>query len=586
VAVLVLLQTAGPGTAPAANAAPLFSSEVFLSGLNFPVSPTFAPDGRMFFNERCGDVRIVDVNGQLLATPFADVGTVDCSDDHGLIGLAFDPDYATNKYVYVGYMLKVGTNPNTFQGFVERFTDVNNVGTQRTMIIDDLPTKTTPQHGLNNIHFGPDGKLYVSVGDAALHAQGVSQDLSTAFGKILRVNKEDGSAPADNPFVSTPGADPRIYAYGFRNSYDFAFHPANGGLYVTENGPASCDELNLVVAGDNYEWPEGFTSDWPGYPVADTCTPGIGNDAMYYHRFYEWMQGWNNNSTVAPVGITAIDGDLFPSLGDSLIICEFRNGVLRLLQLGGPALDQVIAEPRLVNTGPNSCLVDVELSPSGQIYYTTYNSIRRLFFDADGDLVEDALDNCLTTANADQADADGDGAGNACEVDDDNDLVYDTAEPACGGDPLDADSRPERVDGNFTGVDDDGDTQMDEALPAGSETHDCDGDGFPDTVETHIGTDSQDPCGNNGWPLDFVAGGFQPNTVNIQDLGSFVAPVRHINTSDGDPDFDQRWDIVPGSTVGEDINVADVGAMVTGAGGYPAMFESERAFARECPWAP
>ncbi len=172
------------------------------------------------------------------------------------------------------------------------------------------------------------------------------------------------------------------------------------------------------------------------------------------------------------------------------------------------------------------------------------------------------------------------------DADDDNDGVADVAEPGCGANAMDSTSRPERIDGAFAGADDDGDGQIDESLPAGSGTLDCDGDGYVGTTEVHVTTGDRDPCGGTGWSADLVPGGFQPNTLNIQDLASYIGPVRRINSSPGDSGYNVRWDLVPGSTFGEDINLQDLAAMLSGPTGYPPMFGGSRAMNHLCAYPP
>jgi hypothetical protein len=158
-------------------------------------------------------------------------------------------------------------------------------------------------------------------------------------------------------------------------------------------------------------------------------------------------------------------------------------------------------------------------------------------------------------------------------------------EAACGSDLLDTSSTPERIDGGSL-ADEDRDHQYNEALPPGAEAYDCDGDGFVGIAEASITTSDQDPCGATGWPSDLVPGLFQPNTLNVQDVASFLTPVRRLGKSPPHPDYNARWDLVPGGIIGGAINVQDIAATIAGGSGYPPMFGGARAFGKACPWAP
>jgi glucose/arabinose dehydrogenase len=267
-----------------------------LSGLNFPVGLSLAPDSRVFFNERLtGAVRIINQQRQLVNTPFCQL-TVQTSGEQGLLGLALDPNFATNRFVYVYYTAAGPKNR------VVRYTESSGSCTNETVILDDIPASSVHNGGI--LQFGPDGKLYIITGDASNTAN--SQSLTSLAGKILRLNP-DGIVPSDNPFVSNANANAKkVNALGIRNSYGFAFHGHTGHLWLTENGPGDSDEINRVVSGGNYGWPtvrgiagnQIFLDPILSYTptIAPTGLIAIPEDSTVYDVYAVAVEGFMNNA--------------------------------------------------------------------------------------------------------------------------------------------------------------------------------------------------------------------------------------------------------------------------------------------------
>lgn len=255
-AALVLLSFAAsdayPVTVPAG-----FTDALVAGGLSAPTAMALAPDGRIFICEQAGRLRVVK-NGVLLSTPFLSV-TVDSSGERGLLGVAFDPDFETNHYVYVYYTARTPTRHNR----VSRFTangDVAVSGSERVLLELNTLSSATNHNG-GALHFGPDGFLYIAVGDNANGAN--AQSSTTLFGKILRIAK-DGSIPSSNPFYTALSGNNRaIWALGLRNPYTFAFNRATSAMYINDVGQSAWEEIDDGLAGANYGWPqtEGPTSD-------------------------------------------------------------------------------------------------------------------------------------------------------------------------------------------------------------------------------------------------------------------------------------------------------------------------------------
>lgn len=229
-----------------------FLQEQLAGGMTSPTAMALAPDGRIFITEQQGAVRIVK-NNQLLSTPFTHV-TTDSSGESGLLGIVLDPHFEQNGYVYIYYRSKTPFPHNT----ITRFTasgDVAAANSART-IFDQPRLGTAHQHEGGAMRFGPDGKLYIGVGDNAQFE--VAQQLTNTFGKVLRINA-DGSIPSDNPFYSrTTGANRAIWAIGLRNPFSMDFQPGTGKLYVNDIGDVgdnAWEEINVGRAGGNYGWP-------------------------------------------------------------------------------------------------------------------------------------------------------------------------------------------------------------------------------------------------------------------------------------------------------------------------------------------
>lgn len=237
-----------------------FSRSVYASGLgSTPTAMAFAPDGRLFVAEQGGALRVV-VNGALLTTPFITVPTV-AEGERGLLGVAFDPDYAATNWVYLYYTSSVGEPHNVL---VRVTADGNTAVPGSTVTLVEFPTlPASGRHNGGAMQFGPDGKLYVAVGDATIPTAPPS--LESPFGKMLRFER-NGAIPTDNPFYAiTTGLNRAIWARGLRNPYTFAIDPTTGRMHINDVGESTWEEINLGRAGADYGWPstEGPT-DAPG----------------------------------------------------------------------------------------------------------------------------------------------------------------------------------------------------------------------------------------------------------------------------------------------------------------------------------
>jgi glucose/arabinose dehydrogenase len=333
-------------------------AEVVLENVLLPAALSFAPDGRIFFAEvNAGRIRVAR-DRELQSEPFATLAVQQASES-GLLGLALDPDFGRNGFVYAFYSEPDPKEPKRgTRNRVVRFTERNGVGADLTAILGDLPNNPKGgelAHQGGAIAFGPDGKLYVSLGDTGRQKGRVAQDLESLAGKILRVNP-DGSVPADNPFPGSP-----VFALGLRSSWGLAFHPRTGALFASDNGNLDHDEVNLIRPAGNYGWPE--------------ATGAKGNG-----RFDEpiWDSGSGKTSRHGMVGLTVYGGALFPQLRDELLFCTFNDGVAHRATLEPPGYDRIRAIGDLAPERTGDCRLGIAVGPEGAIYLSSLNQVVRL----------------------------------------------------------------------------------------------------------------------------------------------------------------------------------------------------------------
>lgn len=247
------------------TAQPQIQLNTLVSGFTLPLFVTHAGDERLFVLEKLGKIKVIMPNGTVNATPFLDIENIvlasnSVNSERGLLGLAFDPDYKNNGYFYVNYTRESPVNDGAT--VVARYTvsaTDSNVANANSAVILRTVRQPFSNHNGGCTLFGPDGKLYISLGDGGSgnDPENNSQTDSTDLGKMLRINT-DGSAPSDNPFVGNSDYSPRIWASGLRNAWRFSFDRITGDSWIADVGQNAWEEVNFQpansIGGENYGW--------------------------------------------------------------------------------------------------------------------------------------------------------------------------------------------------------------------------------------------------------------------------------------------------------------------------------------------
>jgi len=324
--------------------------ETIAHGLENPWGLAFLPDDRMLVTERPGRLRIVTKDGTM-SGPLKGVPEVFAEGQGGLFDVKLDPDFATNRLVYIAYSEPGDGGAGTAVARGKLGTDSLDAV---EVIFRQHPKVDGPNHFGGRLVFATDGKLFVSLGERFTFTP--AQDLSNDLGKVVRINP-DGSVPKDNPFVGHVEARPEIWTYGHRNPQGLAFDP-RGRLWETEHGPRGGDELNIIEKGKNYGWPVvAHGIDYPGTPIGDGSTHKEGMEEPVYY--------WD--PVIAPSGLAFYTGNLFPQWKNSVFVGGLRGMVLVRLTI---ANDKVVSEEPLL-TELNTRIRDVRVGPDGAVYVLT-----------------------------------------------------------------------------------------------------------------------------------------------------------------------------------------------------------------------
>ncbi|HJT54269.1 MAG TPA: PQQ-dependent sugar dehydrogenase [Candidatus Angelobacter sp.] len=319
-------------------------TEDVATGLDNPWSLAFAPDGRLFFTEPPGRLRVIDGTG-LVAAPVLDIHSQTPGFEAGLTGMDLDPAFSSNGIIYIHYCTSLADGLHCR---IARVQVTGNTGVLGPVLFDYRAQ--AQDHTGGRLKVGPDHLLYLSTGDHDTPAS--SQDITSMNGKVLRMNL-DGSPAAGNPF---PG-NPFVYAMGFRDPQGLAFD-SSGQLYGTDHGPTSNDEVNIILAGGNYGWP--------------TCV-GICNNPSFVDPIRLF-----NPVTAAPSGATFYHGATISGWDGSMLIAllglannTFAHHVHQLF-LNGPG-GRTVESEQILWQNRFGRIRDVVEGRDGFLYFSTSN---------------------------------------------------------------------------------------------------------------------------------------------------------------------------------------------------------------------
>ena len=330
---------------------PKLKVETVVENVEIVWSIVFAPDGRAFFTERPGRVRVIE-NGKLREKIFFTVPDIETSDEGGLMGMVLHPKFAENRFAYLAYTYRDADKQQNVR--VVRYKETGETFAEPKMIIEAIPA--AKYHAGTRLRFGPDAKLYITTGDATKQKR--AQNLNSINGKTLRLN-DDGTIPSDNPFVGQKDVRAEIWSYGHRNAQGMDFQPETGLMFQTEHGPSwidgvslfkrsGGDEVNIVECGKNYGWDKishNMTKKGMETPIIE-FSPAIAPASGMFYR-----------------------GNLFPEFKNNFFFGALKGEMIVRLVMDGR---KIVSRDNLLEKQYGR-IREIAEAPDGSIWFSTSN---------------------------------------------------------------------------------------------------------------------------------------------------------------------------------------------------------------------